>query len=191
MKITSGIYKNRKILINVKKGQTLMYRPTAARTRLAIFNIIQNSKFIPENFLQNAIVADICCGSGAFGLEAISRGANKVYFVDKSPEQINTVKENVSRLKEEGKAVFILADAQVLPAIKESCRIVFIDPPYHSGVLNNSLESIIKQGWLEGEHIIIVELSKKDKIILSSKFEILDTRVYGKTKLLFLHLVNL
>jgi 16S rRNA (guanine966-N2)-methyltransferase len=187
MRITGGIHKNRKIAVKIKRGQSVTYRPTAARTRLAVFNIIQNSKLIPENFLNNAVIADICCGSGSFGLEAISRGTKKVYFIDESSDQLNIVKENIAHIKEEEKAAYILADARNLPTIRERCNIIYIDPPYGSGILKNCLNSIISQQWLESEHIIIVELSKKEKAELSEGIATIDTRTYGKTKLLFLY----
>jgi 16S rRNA (guanine966-N2)-methyltransferase len=192
MRISAGKHKNRKIVTALKskggQGEELHYRPTSERTRQAIFNIIENSSKISEHILKNAVVADICCGSGSFGLEALSRGAKRVYFIDASLEQIELVKFNIESIKETPNAHFIKARIPAIPLGSEKCDIIFIDPPYWSKLIPETLVNLASNGWLAENHVIIIELSKREEPVLTNEFEIFDLREYGKTKLIFCRL---
>ena len=112
MRISGGKHKNRRIDTVLKKNnripiEEIEYRPTAERTRLAIFNIIENSPKIPERMIINANVADLFCGSGSFGLEALSRGAKHIYFVDSSSAQIELTRHNAEHIGEQKNTSFI------------------------------------------------------------------------------------
>jgi len=111
MRITTGKYKNKPIITQLK-GTEVKYRPTTEKTRMAVFNLIAHSKFVEPDLIKDALVADICCGSGAFGIEALSRGAAKVYFIDRDYAQIKLAKTNIAHLKEEQNSVFITSDAE-------------------------------------------------------------------------------
>ena len=105
MRISGGKHKNRRIATSFKSkertnSENLGYRPTAERTRQAIFNIIENSPRFPERFLIDATVADVFCGSGSFGMESLSRGAKHVYFLDASAEHIDLARQNITHINE-------------------------------------------------------------------------------------------
>ncbi len=190
MRISGGKHKNRRITTSLKgknkyEGDSPEYRPTAERTRLAIFNIIENSSMIPARMLIGANVADFFCGSGSFGLEALSRGAKHVYFIDSSSEQIELARQNATHMNETKNASFLKAHAPSLPQAPEKCQIVYLDPPYSSKLILESLQSLLKNGWLDEEHVVIIELSRRDEPEIPAEFEIFDIRTYGKTKLLF------
>ena len=183
MRITGGKYKNRKIQTLSKGNKNLAYRPTAERTRLAIFNLIINANYVPIGLIEGAVVADIFCGCGSFGIEALSRGASKAVFVDQAAEQLELVSQNLKMLNEEKNGIFLRFDATQLPKSTIKLNIVYIDPPYHKGLAEKCLLSLVRGEWLAKEHIICIEQGEKDKITLTADFEMLDERNYGKTKI--------
>lgn len=185
IRITAGKHKNRKVATQLKGKPVVEFRPTAERTRQAIFNILENSKFIPERFIEDAVVADLFCGSGSFGLEAISRGGKEVYFIDSSLEQIQLVKANVAHIKEEDRAHYIRCDVNFLPLARKQCNIIYLDPPYNSKMVEKVLDRLVEQKWLAEHHVIIIEVGIREKLILNDNFEIFDEREYGKTKVVF------
>ncbi len=189
MRITGGKYKNRKILTLSKGNKKISYRPTAERTRLAIFNLIENANYFPVGILNGAVVADIFCGSGSFGIEALSRGAGKSVFIDQSAEQLELVAQNLRVIGEEKNAVFIRSDATLLPKSTIKINLVYLDPPYHLGLSEKCLVSLMKGDWFAKDNIIIIEQGEKDKITLPANFEMLDERRYGKTKIVICRFV--
>ena len=129
MRIISGIHKNR--LISAPKG--LKTRPTSEKLRESLFNICQF-------YVRDALFLDLFAGSGAMGLEALSRGARKAYFVDIDREAIRCIKENVATLGFEDKAVILKGD--VFTLVNRFAQegllfdIVYADPPYDEIVYN-------------------------------------------------------
>ncbi len=184
MRITGGKHKNRKIQTLSKGNKELNYRPTAERTRLAIFNLLENAKYVPIGILKNAVVADIFCGCGSFGVEALSRGASKAVFVDQSSDQLELVAKNLKMLNEDGNAIYIRSDATLLPKSTIKLDIVYLDPPYHLGLSEKCLMSLVKCNWFAEENLIIIEQGEMDKITIPAGFELLDERRYGKTKII-------
>ncbi|MDF3047506.1 MAG: methyltransferase [Candidatus Midichloriaceae bacterium] len=183
MRITTGKYKNKPIITKLK-GEEAKYRPTTERTRMAVFNLIAHSKFVEPNLIEEAIIADVCCGSGAFGIEALSRGAAKVYFIDKDYARIKLAKTNIANLKEEQNSVFMTSDATNLMPLPDKFNIVYIDPPYTAGIAGKILVSIEKSLTLHENHIVIIEALIREEIELPSNFTALDQREYGRTKII-------
>lgn len=183
MKITSGKLKSRKIATKVKGAKQPQYRPSASRTRYAIFNILQNANYLPEGYLQDAVVLDLYCGSGSFAFEAISHGAKMVLCVDESLEQIELVKFNAKHLGISEQIDTIRAKADQLPPSKQKFKIIYLDPPYGKNLVNSTLLSLIKGGWIGEHNLIVVEHEKHERIKDFKQLELLDHRVYGKTHL--------
>lgn len=172
MRIIGGEFKNRRI--QAPKGQDV--RPTGERVREAIFNILYT-----QMELDNLIVADICCGTGALGLEALSRGADFCTFVDLD---VKTVSHNLKELGIDAKAKVIRSIGQKARLVKKA-DLVFVDPPYYKGIaeeIMNNAENIAKPNA-----IWIVEVEKKHELgILADKFEQLDNRRYGHSQIYIL-----
>lgn len=185
MRISGGKYVNKKIITHTKVNKDVEFRATAERTRQAIFNIIQNANFIPENFLKDAIVGDLYCGSGSFGLEALSRGAGKAIFADQSAEQLEIVKKNLEYLGETENAKLIRADITNIPKMDLNCKLVYIDPPYNMNLVKPTVKSLIKSGWLAKEHLIVVESAKQEDLEEFDDLKVLDVRLYGRSKVTF------
>lgn len=179
MRIISGRHRGR----NISLGKAGHIRPTSDFTRQAVFNILMHGEY---GGVEGKVVADICCGSGAFGLEALSRGAAHAVFVDASQESLNVAKENVATFREEGNATFIRADAAQLPPAKMQADLLFLDPPYFSGLLPKALSGLKSQAWLKPDTLVIVEHDGTENFTLPAGFEERDVRNYGRACVRFL-----
>jgi 16S rRNA (guanine966-N2)-methyltransferase len=187
LRIIAGKHRGRKIDIKESKG----IRPTGSKARGAIFNILMHGLKGPqgESALVEQPVLDIFCGTGALGLEALSRGASSVTFVDQSQESINLARQNALRMGEESTTHFIRSDSTSLPPARRPVALVFMDPPYNSGLVEKALLSLHRQGWLMQEGVVITEVSVKEKLNVPEYYDLFDEREYGNTKLLFLRYI--
>jgi len=158
-------------------------RPTLDRVKESIFNIIQSE--IPEStFL------DLFSGSGAIGLEAVSRGAKKAILCDKSKDAINIINKNIEKTHlAEQVEVFNSDFSNCLKRIKECINIIYIDPPYETDYIKQSLEIIENVDYITPETKIILETNDEQKILKQIEylnFEIIDKRKYGIANIIFL-----
>lgn len=181
MYIVSGKHKGRRIAS--PEGREV--RPTASRVRAAVFNILAHGRYGEEGIL-NGAVADIFCGSGAMGLEAISRGAQSVTFVDKNTESLKAVEYNLRHFGESDRARLLRADSSQLPAAPHPHRLVIMDPPYRSGLAIGSLATALAGGWIAADGVVVLEQSAKEPVVIPLGFTALDDRKYGNTRVLLL-----
>ena len=182
MRVISGSARGTKL----NSIDSLSTRPTLDRVKEPLFSIL--------NFrLDNAIVLDLFSGSGALGLESISRGANQAYLCDKSREEINIIKKNVEKTREKEKVEIVFKNYTsalqefVIKNIKFD--IVFLDPPYETDFAKTATEIILNNNLLNKDGIIVIETDNKEKVINSLKdinVKIYDERKYGRVTLLFL-----
>lgn len=184
MRIISGKHRGRRIAM--AEGTDI--RPTSGRTREAIFNILTHGSFGREGDspLVDKRVVDIFCGSGGLGLEALSRGAAHVTFIDRSPQSLALARENAERFGEEAATSFIRNDSTQLPPTAFPCTVVFADPPYNKGMAAPALESLKKNGWLEENALVVLELSAHELLHIPEGYELMDERRYGNSKVLIL-----
>lgn len=172
MRVISGTYKG-KIL---KSPTSDNIRPTGDKVKQGLFTKLQF-------FVQDKVVLDLFCGSGALGIEAISRGASKVFFVDKDRRSIALTKQNLTGIK--GDYQVINANyLQALQGFSEKFDLILIDPPYHSGVYEDVLNIIYEKQLLSNDGIIVCE--HPNELVFNSKFEVFDTKRYGTVTLTFL-----
>lgn len=188
MRITAGQFKNKQLVTHGRNVQKGAIRPTTAKMREAIFNILKHSSYISPLLFEELNILDVCCGTGAFGLEGLSRGAHQAYFIDINRAHIALVKENIRSLSVEDRSNTMCIDATKLPTAPGIFQIIYIDPPYSYREILKILNSLENSGWLGQESIVIIEMRANHKLQLSEKFIILDTREYGITKLVFLKL---
>ena len=188
MKITGGKYRNRNIEVMDDKA----LRPTMSRTREMIFNILRHGRFhghesfIPDDNpsrIEGRMVADLFCGTGALGLEALSYGAVSVTFIDQSQQRLNLARENAKLLGEIDNVSFVRSDSSSLPRAMRQHDLVFIDPPYTLGLGAPALKSLVKQGWLKFGAVVLIEGGKEDDAPEVEGYTLLDTRVLGRTRI--------
>ena len=180
MRIISGKAKGTK-LYTLQGDNT---RPTLDRVKESIFNIIQSQ--IPE-----ATVLDLFAGSGAIGLEMLSRGAKKAILCDKSKEAIGIIKKNIQKTHMEEKVELYNIDFKecIEKVSKEKFDIIYIDPPYETNFIEKSLEKIIEKNIIQENGIIILETDDEKRIkkeIEKINVAIIDERKYGGANIIFL-----
>ena len=158
-------------------------RPTLDRVKESLFNIIQNK-------IQDSIFLDLFSGSGAIGLEAASRGAVKAILCDKSKDAIKIIKNNTQKTHLENKVEIFNKDfKELLKSDIKKIDIVYIDPPYKTDYIFESLKIITENNNLNEDGLIILETDELDRILKQIdklKIEIIDQRKYGRVYLIFL-----
>ena len=188
MRIVAGRHKGRAIL--APPGEEI--RPTSDRARESLFNILAHGRLAkPDGTgpLHGAVVLDAFCGTGALALEALSRGAVAAILMDSSPSALATARANLSTLNEEAHATLVLADAVDPPAKGPSQRpatLVFLDPPYRSGLGAPALAALDRRDWIAPEAVAVVESAARDAFDPPEGFTLVDERRYGKAKIRFL-----
>jgi len=179
MRIVAGLHKGRRL--EAPPGRTA--RPTADRVRQALFDILAHS---PRVDLDGARVVDAFAGSGALGLEALSRGAAEVCFIENHPASVAAIAANIGALDQEDRARIIRADATRPPPAPFACTLAFLDPPYHSDLAAPCLEALAAKGWLAAEALVVVEVAADEAFTPPAGFEAVDERRHGAAKLVFL-----
>lgn len=179
MRIVAGQYRGKKLYSPEGKN----VRPTSERAREAVFNIL-NSRY--ENGCANLRVADIFAGTGAFGFDALSRGAAGVVFVDKDTR---LVQKNAGLFpKEREKIKIIRADAHFLPFAAEKFDIIYLDAPYAQNLTIPVLQQLTAKNWLKENTLCIAEIRCDEQFSLPDGFKLADKRTYGLARILFLQL---
>ena len=178
------------ILAGSKKGTHLTpcdspsVRPTAQRTREALFNILNGGRL--DCRLQDGLVIDIFAGSGALGFEALSRGADRAVFIEKDHRAIQVITRNRDKLGFQDSAHVLQADAcQITEWRYGVADIIFCDAPYDSGLSLPALRALKQAGAIGSDTLIVVETRRKEPEQVSSAFVHLDSRHYGIAQLNF------
>ena len=181
MRIVGGRLRGRSLA--APKSQNV--RPTADRLRESLFNILVHTYGDP---VTDARVLDLFAGTGALGLEALSRGAALALFIDDAAEARGLIRENVTALGLGGNTRIFRRDATKLgPAYPiEPFSLVFLDPPYGRGLAERALVSAREGGWLKPGALVVVEEAADAGFKAPDGFEQLERRTYDDTELVFL-----
>jgi 16S rRNA (guanine966-N2)-methyltransferase len=183
MRIVSGRWKGKALV--APAGDTT--RPTSDRARQAVFNIIEHASWSPG--LRDARVLDLFAGTGALGLEALSRGAASCLFLDTDPNARAALSTNIEACAAGGITRVWKRDAACLDPMPPSANgpfdLVFVDPPYNKGLDVAALTGLAR-GWLAQGGIIVLERGRGEGALAASGFEIVDTRDYGAAQVVFL-----
>ena len=165
-------------------------RPTTDRVREAIFNVLAHADFAPV--LAGARVLDLFAGSGALGLEALSREAGFALLVETDAKARAVIRANVEALGAQGRAKIWRRDATRMGkcAPMPPFDIAFLDPPYGKGLAERALKGLREGGWLKPDALAVVEESAKAGFAPPEGFALLDARAYGDTVVHFLRLAG-
>lgn len=181
MKIIAGQFRGRVI----KSLEESNIRPTRSVVREAVFSSITSGLFPSK--IEDALVMDICCGSGSYGIEALSRGANKVIFLDKNRKHLTLTKQNLANLGiEERQHIFMAMDARFLPKAERPVDIIFIDPPYNFNMTTHILAEICKKKWCHSSSLIVAETALQEDFTPPEELEIISIKKYGITKIQYI-----
>jgi 16S rRNA (guanine966-N2)-methyltransferase len=181
MRVVGGRLKGR----NIAAPSSRDIRPTADRLRESVFNILVHAY---DNPIDGARVLDLFAGTGALGIEAISRGAAFVLFVDNGAEARALLRNNVESLALGGVSKVYRRDATDLGPVHplEPFSLAFLDPPYGKGLAEKSLTSLRDGGWLTPRALLVVEEAKSAGFAAPESFEELERRAYDDTEFVFL-----
>lgn len=183
IKIIAGQFRGRSIEV----ADSDKLRPTSNRVREAVFSMLQS-----RISLHDAAIADLCCGTGAYGIEAISRGANKAWFIDHHKQHLDLARQNLHRFAVEVDAQFIQRDASKhLPSVSQPLDVIFIDPPYDTTIAPQILAALLKECWLHGETIIVLEQRKGKECVIPDSYELLRQKNYGIASVMLLRPASL
>lgn len=177
MRITGGVHRSRKL----ESPKSDAVRPTSDKVRQAVFNMLQARGAVEE-----AIVIDAFCGTGALGLEALSQGAQQCTFFDNNKNSITLCKTNIQSLGEEERSRVIFQDVtKVKPRPDDAlaATLVFLDPPYHQDLIPKAVKALLTGRWLAPEVVLVMEMAKGE-VIDSDFIRIENEKIYGDTKIL-------
>lgn len=182
MRIVAGALRGRAIAAPHHEG----LRPTADRVRESVFNILAHG--IADFTLPGARVIDLFAGTGALGLEALSRGAAYCLFVEENADARALIRTNVEAFGLTGQTRIFRRDATDLgPAgAKDNFTLAFLDPPYGRGLGEKALAILADGRWLEPGAIAVLEERADAAVAVPTAFTEIDTRTYGDTDIRFL-----
>ena len=167
----------------MKTPEGLDTRPTQDRIKETLFNVLQND-------IPGAVFVDLFSGSGGIGIEALSRGAKKAYFIDNSPKSNACIHENLIFTKLADKSIILKQDAvSALTSIYEKeVDIIFMDPPYDNGLEENVLAVLQNMKYVTEDTLIIAEASRRTDMEYAQEygFEIIKVKKYKTNKHIFL-----
>ncbi len=178
MRIIAGRHRGRRL----QAPPGLATRPTSDRAREALLGILEHGT--PP--LAGCRFLDLFAGTGAVGLEAASRGAEAVLLVENDPAAVVAIRKNIEHLGEAGRVRLLVADASRLGPAREPFDIVFLDPPWRSGLARPALEALLTGGWIAREGRLVVELAAAEPFEPPEGLAVERERRYGRTRFLFL-----
>ena len=184
IKVVGGKHRGRALAT----PEGLETRPTSSRARESLFNILAHATRNPGGTspLVGARVLDAFAGSGALGIEALSRGAAHASFLDSDATAIRLIGENLRKIGEAANARVIRADATRPPTTREGCDLAFLDPPYRKDLIAPALAGLRDGGWLVAPAVVVAEMADEENYPPTDGFELVDDRLYGDTRVVIL-----
>src|SRR5216683_4685004 len=156
LRIVGGSHRGRRLV--APPGE--LVRPTSDRAREALFNILSHGNFAASGLpFAGRPVLDAFAGTGALGLEALSRGASAAVFIERERDALAALRRNIAALGEEDRAQIVAGDATRPPRAALACAIAFLDPPYHSGLAASALSALTAAGWLTPDTLAVIEIA--------------------------------
>lgn len=184
MRIISGNFRGKK-LFQPKDKST---RPLRDLVKEAIFNLIHHSKKVGKA-IKGSSILDLFSGSGSFGIECLSRGAEKVFFFEKNNKALEVLEKNLNSLKNirnfeiYKNDVFHFFEGE--HDLEKKFDIIFIDPPFKETKINQILENLLTSNLLAEKRLIIFHRHKNEKVEITKKLDIFEIRTYGISKIFF------
>lgn len=182
MRITGGTLRRR----TLAAPSGMSTRPTSDKVRQAVFNILAHNDFGCGFALEGARAADLFAGTGAMGIEAISRGAAFCLFVEEAAEARALIRKNVEAFHLTGVTKIWRRDATDLGPMSAGSGgpfdLVFLDPPYRKNLIAPALAALRGGGWLAKEAILVAECAADEDVPGTDGFVMLDERSYGETR---------
>lgn len=157
MRIVAGEWRGRSLV--APPGEAT--RPTADRLRQAVFDMLAHAPWAGRATLENAVVLDAFAGTGALGLEALSRGAASASFVERDRAALAALRANIAACRAESRCTVVPGDA-TRPPPGRPCTLVFLDPPYGKSLVPAALSALTAAGWLAEDALIVAETGRDE-----------------------------
>ncbi|MCA3275265.1 MAG: 16S rRNA (guanine(966)-N(2))-methyltransferase RsmD [Roseomonas sp.] len=179
MRIIAGRWKGRALVA----PPGLATRPTSDRARQAIFDQLWHAPWAGRDMLEGATVLDGFAGTGAMGLEALSRGAARAFFMEQDRAALAALRANIAACKASDACRVIAGDVTAPPIAAAACSLVFLDPPYAKGLVPRALAALQAKGWIAPGALIIAETGRDEESLALPGFEEISTRDHGAARL--------
>jgi 16S rRNA (guanine966-N2)-methyltransferase len=179
MRIIAGRWKGRALVA----PPGLATRPTSDRARQAIFDQLWHAPWAGRTVVEDATVLDGFAGTGAMGLEALSRGAAQVFFIEQDRAALAALRANITACKAGDACRMIAGDVTAPPIAAAPCSLVFLDPPYGKGLVPRAPVALQAKGWIAPGALIIAETGRDEETVMPPGFEVLSTRDHGAARL--------
>ena len=174
MRIIAGRHRGR--ALRAPEGEAT--RPTADRVRQALFDMLWHAAWGGRMAVQDQLVLDAFAGTGALGLEALSRGAAHCTFFEKGRAALAILRANITACGEEARTAVLATDATKPPRARVPCRLVFLDPPYGKGLVPKAVAALDAAGWIAPGALVVAETGAEEALDLPG-FERLALRSHG------------
>lgn len=178
MRVIAGRHRSRKLHL----PETPDIRPTSDRAREALFSILLHRL----GTFEEAVVCDAFCGSGALGLEALSRGAGHLYLLDLNPSALALARRNADLLDERGRCTFLQTDVTRPPPAPQPCDVLLLDPPYGSPLATAGLDALTRAGWAAPSALAVVEVGRADTFTPPDGWIPRQEKTHGAARLIVL-----
>ena len=185
LRIVAGHHRGRRLL--APSGETT--RPTAERVRQALFDMLWHAPWAGRDVLDGARVLDAFAGTGALGLEALSRGAAQATFIEPDRAALAALRRNIATLGEEDRAQVIPGDATRPPPAAAPFGLLLLDPPYGKDLVPRALAALHAGGWIAPGALVVAEVAKADALDAPG-FGALAERAHGAARVVFLKAVS-
>jgi 16S rRNA (guanine966-N2)-methyltransferase len=182
LRIIAGRHRGRRLA--APPGDTT--RPTADRVRQALFDMLWHAPWAGRERIEDAVVLDAFAGTGAFGLEALSRGAAQAHFLENDRAALATLRANIAACREEARCNLLPADATKPPRAPAACGLVFLDPPYTAGLMEAALAALTAAGWIAADALVCAEYAAGRPVTPPPGFTLLAERAHGAAHMLVL-----
>ena len=188
MRVISGKFKKKKLLL----PDSVITRPLRDYVKESLFNLLTHSKLISLE-LDNSVVLDIFSGAGSFGIECLSRGAQKVIFIEKNNNSIDILNKNIKNLSLNDRSNiihgdFLKADLKII--LKENIKLIFLDPPFQAGFLKELFDKLKKFKKNISDSLIIMHYEKNNKFNFDFYLNIILKKEYGRSVIIFANIKN-
>jgi 16S rRNA (guanine966-N2)-methyltransferase len=181
VRIIAGRHRGRRLV--APPGQAT--RPTAERVRQALFDMLWHAPWAGRECVEGARVLDGFAGTGALGLEALSRGAAQAVFLENDRAALAALRANIASCREEARATVLAADATRPPRATAPCDLVFLDPPYGEALVETALDALGRAGWIAPGALVCAEYGLAPAAAPPG-FALLAERAHGAAHLLVL-----
>lgn len=179
MRVVGGAWRGRRLIAPAGAGT----RPTSDRARQALFDMLMHAPWAGCAVIEGAHVLDAFAGTGALGLEALSRGAARVTFFEQNRAALRSLRANIAGCGAEARCTVREGDVLRAPHATqgEACGVVLLDPPYGAGLVPRALAALAARGWVAPDALVVAETGREEPVATAGS--LLAERVYGAARI--------